>query len=136
MNTSRRTFRLALALLAPVPALAEQVPPSSAPQSVPWHWAGPPMWHAGWGLWWIFPLFMFLMMVGFVVLAVRGWRSGGGPMHCGPWHASGGGAPPGDDATRSALRILHERFARGELQKAQYEEMRALIEGRAPAGPA
>lgn len=33
--------------------------------------------------------------------------------------------------SRAALDILNERFARGEIERAEYEEKRKLIRGRA-----
>jgi putative membrane protein len=77
------------------------------------------MWHPAWG--WGHMMFGGLMMVVFwgtlivlVVLLVR-WLSGGG-----------------DGVLRSrssALQILQERFAKGEIDKAEYEERRKTLLG-------
>jgi len=77
------------------------------------------MWSGGWGFWWIFPLFMFLMMIGCVAFFFFGHRSGGGHMHRGDrsW----------GDPTSSALQILNERFAKGEIQKQEYQEKKTAI---------
>jgi len=100
-------------LFQPLLALAQQTQ-SSNPQQ-PWDWPGP--WHmmwsggwgGGWGFWWIFPLFMFLMMIGCFGFFLFG-------------HGSGGRRPH-----HSALEILNERFAKGEIQKQEYDEKKAAI---------
>ena len=94
-------------------------------QLPPWDWPGP--WHmwsgGGGGFWWIFPLMMVFMFIVCVAVFLFGHRSGGGSHHWGPW-------APGrswGDPTYSALQILNERFARGEIQKQEYEEKKAAI---------
>lgn len=78
------------------------------------------MWGEG-GLGMVFgPLFMILILVVVitaVVLLVR-WLAG-------PWHGTVPPyhAPPG----RTALDILKERFARGEIEKDEFEERRRLL---------
>ena len=88
----------------------------AAPEPYGW---GPPM-MLGWG--WPYmiagPFVMLLVLVlatVAVVLAVR-WFAG-------PW------APPahGGPAARGALDILNERFARGDIDQAEYETKRRLI---------
>ncbi len=142
MKTIRLLAFLHLALLAllhPVLALAQQSP-QPAPQNYP-YWHGPGhMWGRGdgGGFWWGGPL----MMLGFVVivcivifLLVR--RPGGDwhHHHRGPWHMRGGSPGPDPsfgDPTYSALQILNERFARGEIQKQEYEEKKAAILATGP----
>jgi putative membrane protein len=75
----------------------------------PWH----SMWGFGWGFGWIFPLFMLLLIVVCVLFMMRG-----------PW---GHGRRSSTDATSSALQILNERFAKGEIKKEEYEEKKAAI---------
>jgi putative membrane protein len=73
----------------------------------PWH-----MWAGGWGFWWIFPLFMlifFALCVFFMMGRHRHFE-----------HSAG-------KPTDSALRILGERFARGEIDKKEYEEKKATL---------
>ncbi len=77
---------------------------------------GPHMWGGGW---WMFfgPLTMILFLgaiVALVVLLVR-WLGGYGPGYP--------DRPPG----RMPLDILKERFARGEIDKAEYEERRRVL---------
>jgi putative membrane protein len=84
-------------------AVAQQTPPPSPPQ-----WYGP--WWAdsyGWPFWWMCPVMMLVMLavVAGIILARR--RSG--------------------DGHRASLQILAERFARGEIQKEEYQEKKAAI---------
>jgi putative membrane protein len=85
-------------------------------------WAyGPHMMWWGGGLAMIFgPLFMILFLiviVAAVALAVR-W-AGGSWQTPAPWHHV---APP-----RTALDILKERYARGEIDKEEFEERRRVL---------
>jgi uncharacterized membrane protein len=132
--TTGRSSALTLAffaLLQPWLALAQQAqPPGAAP---PWDCTGPwHMWHGGWAFWWIFPLLMFLFIVACIVIFLLGHRSGTHP-HWGPWQMIDRSAGPGrswGDPTHSALEILNTRFAKGELQKQEYEEKKAAILSR------
>ena len=136
MKMSRPTNAVValLVLLQPLLALAQQSQQSTTPQQAPWDWPGPwHMWHGGWGFWWIFPLFMILMMVVCVGIFLFGHRSGGGNPHWGPWHMMDRAHQPGrswGDPTYSALEILNERFAKGEIQKQEYEERKTVILSR------
>lgn len=78
------------------------------------------MWDGGWHGWLFGPLMMFLLValvvVG-VVLAIR-WAGG-----------DGRGEPSGGPPQRTPRVILDERFARGEIDKEEYEERRRVLEG-------
>lgn len=74
-------------------------------------------WHYGWG--WghmIFGLLMMILFWGGIILAIiyviRSTRSGAGSRQ-----------PP----EKSPLDILNERFARGEIDKEEFEEKKKLI---------
>lgn len=77
------------------------------------------MWDGGWHDWFFGPLMMVLLValvvIG-VVLAVR-WSGG-------PGRDESAGAP----ADRRPLAILKERFARGEIDKDEFEERRRVLE--------
>lgn len=76
------------------------------------------MWGGGHG-WFFGPLMMIfwlVVMVGAVVLILR-WLGASG-------HIESRRKAPGSDA----LDILRERFAKGEIDKAEFEERRALLE--------
>ena len=82
---------------------------------------GPRMmgWDGGWSMF-FGPLFMILtlaLVIALVVLLVR-WLSGG---HIGPPLPP----PPG----RTPLDILKERFAKGEINKDEFEERRRVLGG-------
>ncbi|MFQ5614740.1 MAG: SHOCT domain-containing protein [Anaerolineae bacterium] len=79
----------------------------------------------GHGFSWGWMLFGGLMMLLFwgglfalLVLAVRAFAGGG------PSTSSGGSAPSRPD---TALNILKERYARGEISRADFEEMREVL---------
>jgi putative membrane protein len=78
------------------------------------------MWHTSWG--WGHMIFGMAMMILFwgaiialIVLLVR-WLWG----HAGP-------QSPSPTAHKTPLDILKERFARGEIDKEEYEERRKLL---------
>ncbi len=114
-------------LVAPWQAMAQQQSPPAAPQPPYIYWPGPwRMWGYGDGFefWWICPLMMLFMLLIFGIIFLflrRSWADGS--HHWGPpWQMVDGGPP-----THSALQILNERFARGEIQKQEYEEKKDAI---------
>jgi putative membrane protein len=78
---------------------------------------GPHMmwWGGGWYGMFLGPLIMILVLVVVIAAVVLLVRSGAGP-----WH---GQAP----APRKPLDILKERFARGEIDKDEFEEKRRVL---------
>ncbi len=76
------------------------------------------MWGHGWGGWIFGPLMMIVfiaLIVGVVVLVVR-WLGGGG-------------GPAQGAKQKAALEILEERFARGEIDKDEFEDHRGALQG-------
>lgn len=107
----RQLTNLALAL----PAALISIPAFAQTQA-----DRPDYWHYGWG--WGHMIFGSVMMIVFwggiilaIVLAIR-WLGGG----------SGQRAEP-QPRTKAALDILHERFARGEIDKEEFEERKRLL---------
>lgn len=78
------------------------------------YWPSMMWWGGGWDGTFVGPLFMLLVMIAVVVTVVLLSRGSGG---------SGRGTTPG----RSPLDILKERFARGEIDKAEYDERRRAL---------
>ncbi len=78
---------------------------------------GPHMWGGGW---WMFlgPLMMIVFIAAIVIVVVLMVRWLGGSGHGTAQHP-----PPG----RTPLDILKERFARGEIDKEEFEERRRVL---------
>ncbi len=78
------------------------------------------MWGNGWGGMIFGPLMMIVFIaltVAVVVLVVR-WLGG-----------VGGGGPAQGAKPKAALEILEERFARGEIDKDEFEDRRRALQG-------
>ncbi len=73
-------------------------------------------WHDGWGMMMFGPLFMLLLVAGIAALVVWLVRGGHGP------------AQPPASAGRNPVDILKDRFARGEIDKDEFEERRRILE--------
>ena len=100
--------------------------PAAAQDAAPGWRHGPGMMGDGGWAWMMFfgPLVMILFVAAVVVLvafALR-WLTGHGT-HSPHGVAGHAPAPPG----RTPLDILKERFARGEIDKAEYEERRRVL---------
>ena len=114
-------------LIAPLQAIAQtQQQPTAPPQNYyglgPWHM----MWgYEGWPFWGMFPM-MLLFLVLFCVVAFFFVRGCMGRMH--HW----GPSQPWGDPTHSALQILNERFAKGDIQKEEYNERKTAIISGSP----
>jgi len=79
------------------------------------------MWGEGWYGWFFGPVMMILFLaiaVAVVVLIVR-WLGGTG-------HS--GSATPVVPSRKHAIDILKDRFARGEIEKEEFEEKRRILE--------
>ena len=76
------------------------------------------MWHGGWGGMIFGPLMMILVVAAIVVLVVVALRWLGST-----GHGTAPQAPPG----KTPLDILQERFARGEIDREEFEERRGVL---------
>lgn len=109
MNTTRFVTLPALTVLASAagPALA------AADQTAPGYYSHP-MWSGGWGHmfmgWGMMAVFM-IAVVFIVLFLIKG--------------VTGGNQPP----SSTALDILNERYARGEIDTAEYYERKKTISG-------
>ncbi len=111
------------ALLAPVQAIAQQA--QEAPTPPPYYYYGYWPWH----MWAMFPiaLLFFIIICGAMLLFMRGAFGMAGHFPDRHWHMAE--RFPGD-VTQSALAILNERYARGEIQKEEYLEKKATLLSR------
>jgi putative membrane protein len=109
-----KTLPLIAAAFVPVSAWAADAPVE------PYTWGQHMMWGGGWYGMIFGPLFMILVLAVVIGAAVFIVRSLGGPWQgAAPAHYP----PPG----RTALDILKERFARGEIDKNEFEERRRVL---------
>lgn len=95
------------------PAWAQQVDPLCANHAT--------MWSSGWHGWFMGPIMMIVFLaiaVAVVVLIVR-WLGGSA-------HGSAGSTAAPE--RKQAIDILKERYARGDIDKEEYEEKRKVIE--------
>jgi putative membrane protein len=77
------------------------------------------MWGGGWGMMIFGPLFMILVLAAVIAAAALFVRWIGGP-----WQ---GVTPPQMPTGPAPLDILRERFARGEIDKSEFEERRRVL---------
>ena len=109
--TARATSLLAalIGIAVPLSALAQF--------DAPYYWRDWPGWSmtfgSVWGtFWWVMPLLMMAFMVGVCFVIMKGMFASRARHR---YH-------------RSGLRILGERFAKGEISKEEYDEKRKLLE--------
>src|SRR5262249_9712785 len=109
-----------IAVLSGGPALAQTAPaPVPPPPPPPYYfYHHPMMWHGG--------PFHLIGVVLVVLLIIALFRAFGRRR----WYGYGYGHGPRGDMGRShrALDILEERYARGEINKEEFEEKRRLLE--------
>jgi putative membrane protein len=106
-------FGATVVAFAPVMASAAEAP------AEPYGWGPHMMWGWGWYGMLFGPLFMIFwlaVVIAVAVVLVR-WLAG-------PWH---GAPPPQTQQGRTPLDILKERFARGEIDKDEFEERRRVL---------
>ena len=109
-----------ISIMQPLLAVAQTTTKPDAPQQPQWPYGHGPwhMWgdhHHGWHFWWI-PLLMIFFIVMFFV-AMR--RRAGGRWDMPPWQSR--------DTSASAIEILNERFARGEIDEKEYKDKKTKI---------
>ena len=80
------------------------------------HMAG---WHGGWGGMVLGPLLMILVPMALIVAVLLAARRF--------WPSSTGQSPAQPTVPQTPLDILKERFARGEIDKEEFEERRRIL---------
>ena len=70
-----------------------------------WHWEMHPMWWWGWGIGMMAMMFLFWVLVIFCLIVAIRWLLGKGRV----------------ERSDTALQILRERYARGEINKEEFE---------------
>ncbi len=83
----------------------------------------PMMWYGySWGgmLLMLLSMLLWVAVIGLVVWALVRWLA---------VHAPSSGSPPSGSNGPSAIEILRQRFARGEIDAATFEQMRERLEG-------
>jgi putative membrane protein len=96
-------------------------PLALAQQTNPYHGNRHMMWGDVWYGWFLGPVMMIVFLaiaVAVIVLIVR-WLGGVG---------HNGTSTPSAPARRHAMDILKERFARGEIDQAEFEEKRRILD--------
>lgn len=75
------------------------------------------MYYGGFG--WIFMVLFWVLIIGLIVLVARGAAGKGGSFGCCGGHGDGG-----HEKKSSALDILEKRYAKGEINKKEFESMK------------
>lgn len=110
MKIGKSALAVPVALIMPISAWAQ----TSSP------YYGRHMWDGGWHGWFVGPIMMivfFAIAIAIVVLLLR-WITGG----------TQNKVPP-SSLGKSPMDILKERFARGEIDKEEFEERRQVLDG-------
>ncbi len=111
-----KSFLAIVGASAPISARAAEAP------GAPYAWGPGMMWGWGWSGMVFGPLFMILVLAVVIAVAVLLVRWIGGP-----WQQPPAPPPHYPPPGRSPLDILKERFARGEIDKDEFDERRRVL---------